>query len=52
MGRLIQEFGKNVNLRMDPNRSADDPLPVAKLNAFALGWSVLVGRIKRLFGAQ
>lgn len=52
VGRLIQEFGKNVNLRMDPNRSADDPLPVAKLNAFALGWSVLVGRIKRLFGAQ
>jgi len=49
VGRLIQEFGKNVGLRMDPNRSADDPLPVAKLNVFALGWSVLIGRLKRLF---
>ncbi|AZY48962.1 carbon monoxide dehydrogenase [Bordetella avium] len=50
VGRLIQEFGKNVGLRLDPNRSADDPLPVAKLNAFSLAWSVLIGRIKRLFG--
>jgi len=49
VGRLLQEFGKNVGLRMDPNRSADAP-PVAKLNAFALAWSVLLGRIKRLFG--
>lgn len=52
VARLIQEFGKNVNLRMDPNRSADDPLPVAKLNAFALGWSVLMGRLKSLLGIQ
>ena len=52
VGRLILEFGKNVNLRMDPKRSADEPLPQAKLNAFALAWSVLIGRIKRLFGGN
>ncbi|RZL85786.1 MAG: carbon monoxide dehydrogenase [Variovorax sp.] len=49
VGRLIQEFGKNVTLRMDPNRSTDLPLPPAKLNAFSLGMSVMWSRIKRLF---
>ena len=51
VGRLIQEFGKNVALRMDPARSPDTPLPPARLNAFSLGWSVLWSRIRRLFGA-
>ncbi|WP_076998837.1 2Fe-2S iron-sulfur cluster-binding protein [Variovorax sp. KK3] len=51
VGRLIQEFGKNVALRMDPARSPDAPLPPARLNAFSLGWSVLWSRIRRLFGA-
>ena len=51
VGRLIQEFGKNVALRMDPSRSADTPLPKAQLNAFALGLSVLWARIRRWFGA-
>ncbi|NDZ17909.1 carbon monoxide dehydrogenase [Variovorax sp. WS11] len=51
VGRLIQEFGKNVALRMDPSRSPDAPLPPARLNAFSLGWSVLWSRIRRLFGA-
>ncbi|MBT2304146.1 2Fe-2S iron-sulfur cluster binding domain-containing protein [Variovorax paradoxus] len=51
VGRLIQEFGKNVALRMDPSRSPDAPLPAARLNAFSLGWSVLWSRIRRLFGA-
>lgn len=50
VGRLIQEFGKNVTLRMNPNRSSDLPLPSAKLNAFSLGMSVMWSRIKRLFG--
>jgi carbon-monoxide dehydrogenase small subunit len=50
VGRLIQEFGKNVTLRMNPNRSSDLPLPPAKLNAFSLGLSVIWSRIKRLFG--
>ncbi|UUZ76664.1 2Fe-2S iron-sulfur cluster-binding protein [Polaromonas sp. P1(28)-13] len=50
VGRLIQEFGKNVTLRMNPNRSSDLPLPPAKLNAFSLGVSVIWSRIKRLFG--
>jgi carbon-monoxide dehydrogenase small subunit len=50
VGRLIQEFGKNVTLRMNPNRSSDLPLPPAKLNAFGLGLSVIWSRIKRLFG--
>ncbi|MFI5446460.1 2Fe-2S iron-sulfur cluster-binding protein [Polaromonas sp. UC242_47] len=50
VGRLIQEFGKNVTLRMNPNRSSDLPLPPAKLNAFSLGMSVMWSRIKRLFG--
>jgi carbon-monoxide dehydrogenase small subunit len=50
VGRLIQEFGKNVALRMDPARSPDAPLPPARLNAFSLGWSVLWSRIRRLFG--
>ncbi|HMS07299.1 MAG TPA: 2Fe-2S iron-sulfur cluster-binding protein [Burkholderiaceae bacterium] len=52
VGRLIVEFGKNVNLRMDPARKADDPLPPARLNAFALGWSVLIARIKRWLGMK
>ena len=52
VGRLIQEFGKNVALRMDPSRSPDAPLPPARLNAFSLGWSVLWSRIRRLFGAS
>lgn len=51
VGRLIQEFGKNVGLRMDPSRSSDAPLPPARLNAFSLGMSVLWSRIRRLFGA-
>ena len=50
VGRLIQEFGKNVALRMDPSRSPDTPLPQARLNAFSLGWSVLWSRIRRWFG--
>lgn len=50
VGRLIQEFGKNVTLRMDPTRSSDLPLPPAKLNAFSLGMSVMWSRIKRLLG--
>jgi carbon-monoxide dehydrogenase small subunit len=50
VGRLIQEFGKNVTLRMNPDRSSDLPLPPAKLNAFSLGLSVIWSRIKRLFG--
>ncbi len=50
VGRLIQEFGKNVTLRMNPNRSSDLPLPPAKLNAFNLAMSVMWSRLKRLFG--
>ena len=50
VGRLIQEFGKNVTLRMDPDRASDLPLPPAKLNAFSLGMSVMWSRIRRLFG--
>ncbi|MES2361501.1 MAG: 2Fe-2S iron-sulfur cluster-binding protein [Pseudomonadota bacterium] len=50
VSRLIQEFGKNVTLRMNPNRSSDLPLPPAQLNAFSLGMSVMWSRIKRLFG--
>ena len=52
VGRLIQEFGKNVALRMDPSRSPDIPLPPARLNAFSLGMGVLWSRIRRLFGAS
>lgn len=52
VGRLIQEFGKNVALRMDPSRSADAPLPPARLNAFTLGLSVLWARVRRWFGAN
>jgi carbon-monoxide dehydrogenase small subunit len=51
VGRLVQEFGKNVALRMDPSRSPDAPLLPARLNAFSLGWSVLWSRMRRLFGA-
>lgn len=51
VGRLIQEFGKNVALRMDPARSGDAPLPPARLNAFSLGVGVLWARIRRWFGA-
>lgn len=51
VGRLIQEFGKNVALRMDPKRAPGAQLPPAKLNAMSLGWSVLWSRIRRLFGA-
>jgi carbon-monoxide dehydrogenase small subunit len=51
VGRLIQEFGKNVSLRMDPSRSPGEPLPVATLNAFSMALGVLWSRIKRLFGA-
>jgi carbon-monoxide dehydrogenase small subunit len=51
VGRLIQEFGKNVSLRMDPKRSPHEPLPAAHLNAFSIGLGVLWMRIKRLFGA-
>jgi carbon-monoxide dehydrogenase small subunit len=51
VGRLIQELGKNVALRMDPTRTPDAQLPPARLNAMSLGWSVLWSRIRRLFGA-
>lgn len=50
VARLIQEFGRNVALRMDPARSADAPLPPARLNAFSLALSVALSRIRRLFG--
>ncbi len=52
VGRLIQEFGKNVALRMDPKRAGDASLPPAQLNAFSLGVSVLWARIRRWFGAR
>lgn len=52
VGRLIQEFGKNVALRMDPKRAGGAPLPPARLNAFTLGLSVLWARMKRWFGAR
>lgn len=52
VGRLLQEFGKNVSRRMDPRRAADEPLAPAQLNAFSLGLSVLWSRIKRMFGKQ
>lgn len=50
VGRLIQEFGKNVALRMDPTRATDMPLPPARLNAFSLGLSVVWSRIRRWLG--
>ncbi|HYP82755.1 xanthine dehydrogenase family Fe-S subunit [Variovorax sp.] len=50
VGRLIQEFGKNVARRMDPARAPGAQLPPARLNAMSLGWSVLWSRIRRLFG--
>ena len=50
VGRLIQEFGKNVARRMDPARSAGEPLPPARLNAFSMGVGVLWARIRRWFG--
>jgi carbon-monoxide dehydrogenase small subunit len=50
VGRLIQEFGKNVALRMDPARSAGAPLPPARLNAFSMGVGVLWSRIRRWCG--
>ncbi|MDM0078973.1 2Fe-2S iron-sulfur cluster-binding protein [Variovorax sp. J31P179] len=50
VGRLIQEFGKNVALRMDPARAAGAPLPPARLNAFSMGVGVLWSRIRRWFG--
>jgi len=50
VGRLIAEFGKNVTRRMDPKRAPGEALPPARLNAFALGWSVLWSRIRGLFG--
>jgi carbon-monoxide dehydrogenase small subunit len=49
VGRLIQEFGKNVARRMDPARAGEAATP-AKLNAFSLGLSVLWARIRRWFG--
>jgi carbon-monoxide dehydrogenase small subunit len=49
VGRLIQEFGKNVAQRMDPARAGEAATP-AKLNAFSLGLSVLWARIRRWFG--
>lgn len=52
VARLIQEFGKNVALRMDPRRAGEGPLPAARLNAFTLGLSVLWARIRRWFGAK
>jgi len=52
VARLIQDFGRNVALRMDPARDAAAPLPVARLNAFGLAWSVLWSRIRRLFGRR
>ena len=50
VGRLIHEFGRNVELRMDPARDANAPLPKAELNAFRLGLSAIWARIRRLFG--
>lgn len=50
VGRLIHEFGRNVERRMDPARDASAPLPKAELNAFRLGLSTLWARIRRLFG--
>ena len=50
IGRLIQEFGKNVTLRMNPQRSPDLPASSAKLNAFSLVMSLVWSRLKRLFG--
>ncbi len=50
IGRLIQEFGKNVTLRMNPQRSPDLPASPAKLNAFSLVMSLVWSRLKRLFG--
>lgn len=49
VARLIQEFGRNVALRMDPDRAPGEPLPATRLNAFSLGLSVLWSRLKRLF---
>lgn len=49
IGRLIQEFGKNVARRMDPAHAGDTAAP-AKLNAFSLGLSVLWARIRRWLG--
>lgn len=49
VARLIQEFGRNVALRMDPDRAPGEPLPATRLNAFSLGLSVLWSRMKRLF---
>lgn len=49
VGRLIKEFGRNVEIRMDPSRLADAPLPQAKLNAFSLGLAVLWDRLRRFF---
>jgi carbon-monoxide dehydrogenase small subunit len=50
VGRLIQEFGKNVTRRMNPSRPSDLPLSPAQLSAFSLGMSVMWSRIKRFFG--
>lgn len=50
IGSLIQEFGKNVTLRMNPQRSPDLPASPAKLNAFSLVMSLVWSRLKRLFG--
>lgn len=50
VGRLIQEFGKNVASRMDPRRAGDAPLQPEKLNAISLGLSILWMRIRRWFG--
>jgi carbon-monoxide dehydrogenase small subunit len=48
VGRLIQEFGKNVARRMDPARAGE--AGPAKLNAFSLGLSVLWARLRRWLG--
>ncbi|QHI99683.1 2Fe-2S iron-sulfur cluster binding domain-containing protein [Xylophilus rhododendri] len=50
VARMIQDFGRNVALRLDPERAADAPLPSAHINAFGLAMSVIWSRIKRLFG--
>jgi aerobic carbon-monoxide dehydrogenase small subunit len=50
VGRLISEFGRNVELRMDPERDADAPLPKTELNAFRLGLATVWARLRRFFG--
>jgi carbon-monoxide dehydrogenase small subunit len=48
VARMILDFGRNVERRMDPNaKPSTEP---AKLNVFALGMSIIWNRIKGWFG--